>query len=111
MQPSLNTIKVTWNPPEHEATHVRSYILGWGKGVPDEYTIELEGSIGSHEIKDLEANSEYVISLKARNLKGDSQAVHDTTKTKEGDSILLEAPTNLAIFTLSQTVKVVSWTG
>ncbi len=107
----MNTITVMWNPPDSQATHVRSYILGWGKGVPDEHTIELDGSIRSHEIKDLESDSEYVISLKARNLKGDSQAVYDTTKTKEGDPIPMEAPTNLEIFTLSQTIKVVSWTG
>lgn len=31
-----------WSPPENQSVRVRHYILGWGKGIPDMYSHELE---------------------------------------------------------------------
>lgn len=93
---------------------MRGYTLGWGKGIPDDETVQLEENIRHFEIKSLEANSEYVISLRARNLKGDGQPVYDTTRTREDLPIEtatpLEVPVGLRAIPMSGTSIVVYWT-
>jgi neogenin len=112
-RPGANSIHVTWNSPAHQEIRVRGYILGWGKGIPDDETVQLEENIRSYEIKNLEPNSEYVLSLRARNLKGDGQPIYDTTRTR--DDLPIEAPTpletplGLRAISLSATSIVIYW--
>lgn len=44
---------VTWGPPAQQDIKIRGYILGWGKGIPDEDTDELEENTRYFEIKNL----------------------------------------------------------
>ncbi|KXJ83760.1 hypothetical protein RP20_CCG001499 [Aedes albopictus] len=94
-RPGAESITVLWAPPNHQEIKVRNYILGWGKGIPDEDTNDVEENIRSFEIRNLEPNTEYVISLRARNNMGDGPPIYDTVRTREDSPI--EAPTPLEV--------------
>ncbi|OWR48245.1 Neogenin [Danaus plexippus plexippus] len=103
---------------------VRGYWLGWGLGVPDSHSRELPAHAHSHVIRDLESNSEYVISLRASNTLGLGPAVYATVRTKpddgedepdepdqpEDDAPPLIPPVGLKVIMLSGTTAVVYWT-
>ena len=38
-----DTITVSWNPPRNQNIMVRGYTIGWGKGIPDDYTQLVDG--------------------------------------------------------------------
>lgn len=103
-----------WAPPNHQEIKVRNYILGWGKGIPDEDTSDVEEHIRSFEIRNLEPNTEYVISLRARNNMGDGPPIYDTVRTREDSPIEaptpLEVPVGLRAIPMSGTSIVVYWT-
>ncbi|XP_049295893.1 neogenin isoform X2 [Anopheles funestus] len=113
-RPGADNITVIWGPPAHQEIKVRSYILGWGKGIPDEETAEIEERIRQFEITNLEPNSEYVISLRARNTMGDGAPKYDTVRTREDAPIEaptpLEVPVGLRAIPMSGTSIVVYWT-
>uniref|UniRef100_A0A182J115 Neogenin n=1 Tax=Anopheles atroparvus TaxID=41427 RepID=A0A182J115_ANOAO len=113
-RPGADNITVIWGPPLHQEIKVRSYILGWGKGIPDEDTAEIEENMRYFEIVNLEPNSEYVISLRARNGMGDGAPKYDTVRTREDAPIEaptpLEVPVGLRAIPMSGTSIVVYWT-
>ncbi|CAG9133618.1 unnamed protein product [Plutella xylostella] len=55
--------------------------LGWGRGVPDEQSRSLPPASHSHVIRDLQPDSEYVISLRASNKLGLGPPVYATVRT------------------------------
>ncbi|KAJ0170386.1 hypothetical protein K1T71_014314 [Dendrolimus kikuchii] len=132
-------ISVWWGAGEEGAGEpavvVRSYVLGWGLGVPDDMSRELPAHLHSHVIRSLESNSEYVISLRASNSLGFGPAVYATVRTKaaaEEDPLNAEddadepddedldddedplppliPPVGLKVIMLSGTTAVVYWT-
>lgn len=113
-KPSADTIMVTWGPPVQQDIKVRAYVLGWGKGYPDEVTHELDENSRSFEIRDLEPNSEYVVALRARNNIGDGPPKYDNTRTREDImtefSQPLEVPVGLRAIPMSGSSIVVYWT-
>ncbi|XP_035794752.1 netrin receptor DCC-like isoform X1 [Anopheles albimanus] len=113
-RPGADNITVMWGPPLHQEIKVRSYILGWGKGIPDEDTAEIEENMRHFEIANLEPNSEYVISLRARNSMGDGAPKYDTVRTREDAPTEaptpLEVPVGLRAIPMSGTSIVVYWT-
>lgn len=113
-KPAANSIFVSWGPPAQQDVKVRAYIIGWGKGIPDEATHELDENSRTYEIRDLEANSEYVIALRARNNVGDGPPKYDTTRTREDlanePSQPLEVPVGLRAISMSGSTIVVYWT-
>ncbi|CAO1297536.1 unnamed protein product [Diamesa hyperborea] len=113
-RPNADSIAVSWGVPAQQDIKVRGFILGWGKGIPDEETFELEENTRYYEIKSLEPNSEYVISLRARNLVGDGPPIYDTVRTREETAIEapspLEVPVGLRAIPMSGTSIVVYWT-
>nr|XP_029732295.1 neogenin isoform X2 [Aedes albopictus] len=113
-RPGAESITVLWAPPNHQEIKVRNYILGWGKGIPDEDTNDVEENIRSFEIRNLEPNTEYVISLRARNNMGDGPPIYDTVRTREDSPIEaptpLEVPVGLRAIPMSGTSIVVYWT-
>ncbi|EAT33150.1 AAEL014592-PA [Aedes aegypti] len=113
-RPGAESITVLWAPPNHQEIKVRNYILGWGKGIPDEDTSDVEEHIRSFEIRNLEPNTEYVISLRARNNMGDGPPIYDTVRTREDSPIEaptpLEVPVGLRAIPMSGTSIVVYWT-
>lgn len=87
------SIVVSWNPPKNSNVKVRGYTLGWGKGVPDIYMDSLDGKTRFYEIKDLDPDSEYVVSLRAKNEVGDGPPVYTVARTKlEEDEVSAPTP-------------------
>lgn len=41
-RPSSNSIFVSWGPPKDQTIVVRGYTIGWGIGLPDVYTKNLD---------------------------------------------------------------------
>lgn len=113
-KPMANSILVQWGPPAQSEIKVRAFIIGWGKGIPDEATHELHENSRQYEIRDLEANSEYVIALRARNNQGDGPPKYDTTRTRDDAEneppSPLEVPVGLKAVAMSATAIVVYWT-
>ncbi|XP_058463855.1 neogenin isoform X2 [Malaya genurostris] len=113
-RPGADSITVLWAPPVHQEIKVRNYILGWGKGIPDEDTTDVEEHIRTFEVRNLEPNTEYVISLRARNNMGDGPPIYDTVRTREDSPIEaptpLEVPVGLRAIPMSGTSIVVYWT-
>lgn len=48
-----DSITVIWSPPKNPNIMVRDYIIGWGKGVPDDFAERLEGKFRFYVIKNL----------------------------------------------------------
>lgn len=109
-----DSILVTWGPPQQSEIKIRAYIVGWGKGIPDEASHELDDNSRGFEIRDLEPNSEYVISLRARNNIGDGPPKYDNTRTREDlinePTQPLEVPVGLRAIPMSGSSIVVYWT-
>ncbi|XP_062579893.1 neogenin-like isoform X4 [Saccostrea cucullata] len=109
------SIRVSWStPPPESKIMVRGYILGWGKGVPDTEKRHFGPETHVFTIKDLLPSSEYVITVKAKNNKGEGPPRYTTaTTTKESvhESVLpLMPPVGLKTQVLSSTTIVLMWT-
>ncbi|XP_058986959.1 neogenin isoform X2 [Musca domestica] len=113
IQPGADTIALHWGPPQQHEIKIRNYVLGWGRGIPDENTVELKETDRYYELKDLEPNTEYVVSLRARNIQGDGQPIYDNIKTINENPIdiptPLEVPVGLRAITMSSSSIVVYW--
>ncbi|XP_014240160.1 neogenin isoform X2 [Cimex lectularius] len=109
-----DSITVVWSPPKNTNILVREYIITWGKGIPDDYVEKLDGKQRHYVIKNLEPNSEYVISLRARNERGDGPLAYENVRTKleniaEPITPLLP-PIGLKATVVSSTSVVLFWT-
>ncbi|KAF5297558.1 hypothetical protein FQR65_LT09989 [Abscondita terminalis] len=83
VRPSSDKIYVLWNPPQDQTIKIRNYVIGWGKGVPDNHTEALDEKQRSYIITGVEPNSEYVISLYAHNDVGAGEPVYSYVRTRE----------------------------
>ena len=93
---------------------VRGYTIGWGKGIPDEFTQVVDDKHRSFIIQNLKANSEYVISLRAYNNIGDGRPIYETLRTKEKSYDIETAtplipPVGLHAIVLSPSTVVLTW--
>lgn len=109
-----NSIYVTWQPPKNRDIVVRGYTIGWGIGVPDLYTQMIEGDQRFFTIENVSVSSEYVITLRANNLKGEGQPVYESIKVsldsnKDGTSPMLP-PIGLKATVISSTAIALDWT-
>nr|AAC47314.1 Frazzled [Drosophila melanogaster] len=113
IHPGANNIALHWGPPQHPEIKIRNYVLGWGRGIPDENTIELKETERYHILKNLESNMDYVVSLRARNVKGDGPPIYDNIKTRDEEPVdaptPLEVPVGLRAITMSSSSIVVYW--
>ncbi|XP_023179613.2 neogenin isoform X2 [Drosophila hydei] len=113
IQPGADNIGLHWGPPQQPEIKIRNYVLGWGRGIPDENTIELKETERYHVLKNLESNMEYVVSLRARNVKGDGPPIYDNIKTRDEEPldvpVPLEVPVGLRAITMSSSSIVVYW--
>lgn len=109
-----DSIIVSWGPPAQQDIKIRGFILGWGKGIPDEFSHDLDENARSYEISGLEPNSEYVLSLRARNTVGDGQPKYESARTRDEVSTEtsqpLEVPVGLRAIPMSGSSIVVYWT-
>lgn len=113
-RPMTSSIAVSWNPPNNQNVMVRGYTIGWGKGIPDVYSKLVDGKQRVFVIEKLEANSEYVISLRAYNQMGDGRPIYETVRTREESATEsptpLIPPVGLKAVVLSSTTVVLYWT-
>ncbi|XP_020805463.1 neogenin isoform X2 [Drosophila serrata] len=113
IHPGADNIALHWGPPQQPEIKIRNYVLGWGRGIPDENTIELKETERYHILKNLEPNMEYVVSLRARNVKGDGVPIYDNIKTRDEEPVdaptPLEVPVGLRAITMSSSSIVVYW--
>ncbi|KAK2703941.1 hypothetical protein QYM36_017719 [Artemia franciscana] len=113
-KPGTTWITVTWSPPSNQNIMVRGYTLGWGKGIPDVYRNLVDRKQRSFTIEKLEPNSEYVISLRAHNSKGEGRPIYETMRTREESvsepSTPLTTPLGLKAVVLSSSTVVLYWT-
>ncbi|XP_017838643.1 neogenin isoform X2 [Drosophila busckii] len=114
IQPGADNIGLYWGPPQQPEIKIRNYVLGWGRGIPDENSIELKDTERYYVLNNLESNAEYVLSLRARNRKGDGPPVYDNIKTRDeaplNVPLPLEVPVGLRATTMSSSSIVVHWT-
>ncbi|XP_018329042.1 neogenin isoform X2 [Agrilus planipennis] len=107
-------IGVMWNAPLNQNIKVRNYILGWGKGVSDIYTKELDEKQRSYVIEKLEPNSDYVISLRASNQKGAGLQLYANVRTRDEPPPEIVSPlippVGLKAQVLSSSSVVLYWT-
>jgi len=108
-----DSITIMWIPPSSNSILVRGYTIGWGKGIPDEYTKVVDNKQRYFVIEDLKPNSEYVISLRAYNNIGDGRPIYETTRTSDEQphepATPLVPPVGLHAIVLSSTTVVLTW--
>lgn len=110
-----DSINVMWSPPKDTNILVRYYTISWGKGAPGGKTEKVDGKQRYFVIKNLDANSDYVISIEAQNDMGNGPPIYENVRTKdetsEAESLLqLIPPVGLKTSVLSPTTIVLFWT-
>ncbi|XP_058808708.1 neogenin-like isoform X3 [Phymastichus coffea] len=110
-----DSILVWWGPPKDQSIKVRGYVLTWGKGIPDEYNKVLDDKQRYYTIENLESNSEYVITLRAKNEAGEGIQVYENVRTIEKMPMTespapLTPPVGLKAIVMSPTTVVLHWT-
>ncbi|CAB3375598.1 Hypothetical predicted protein [Cloeon dipterum] len=114
VRPAADSVHVTWTPTLGRNVMVRGYTIGWGIGIPDVFTHVVEGKQRYYHIKNLQPNSEYVISVRAYNNMGDGQPVYDSVRTREEELLdvapVLLPPIGLEAVVTSAQSAVVYWT-
>lgn len=112
---SSDSINVMWSPPKDTNIMVRYYTISWGKGAPGGKTEKVDGKQRYFVIKNLEPNSDYVISLEAQNEMGNGPPIYENVRTHdesaESESALtLIPPVGLKTSVLSPNSIVLFWT-
>ncbi|XP_050396200.1 neogenin isoform X2 [Patella vulgata] len=113
-KPKSNSIIVTWAPPPpNSKVLVRGYVLGFGKGIPDNEQIMLDANTHDYTIENLEPISEYVITIKAFNKIGHGPSRYETVFTSEKitsePATPMMPPIGLKAIVLSPTTIILTW--
>ncbi|XP_047487273.1 LOW QUALITY PROTEIN: neogenin-like [Penaeus chinensis] len=107
-------ISVKWQPPQMQNVMVRGYTIGWGKGIPDVYSKIVDSKQRSYVIEGLEPNAEYVISLRAFNSVGETQApCYEQVRTRPPEppsAPTLTPPVGLKAEVLTPFTVALQWT-
>ncbi|KAL2088756.1 hypothetical protein ACEWY4_015655 [Coilia grayii] len=82
VRPLVNSIVVSWTPPENQDVVVRGYTIGYGIGSPHAQNIKVDYKQRYYSIENLEPSSHYVISLKAFNNVGEGIPVYESAITR-----------------------------
>ncbi|XP_052457101.1 neogenin isoform X12 [Carassius gibelio] len=82
VRPLVNSIVVSWTPPENQDIVVRGYSIGYGIGSPHAKTIKLDYKQRYYTIENLNPSSHYVITLKAFNNVGEGIPVYESAVTR-----------------------------
>ncbi|TSL68267.1 Neogenin [Bagarius yarrelli] len=82
VRPLVNSIVVSWSPPENQDIMVRGYIIGYGIGNPHSQTIKVDYKQRYYNIENLDPSSHYVITLKAFNNVGEGIPVYESALTR-----------------------------
>ncbi|XP_039650844.1 neogenin 1a isoform X5 [Perca fluviatilis] len=82
VRPLVNSIVVSWTPPENQDIVVRGYSIGYGIGSPHAQTIKVDYKQRYYTIENLDPSSHYVITLKAYNNVGEGIPVYESAITR-----------------------------
>ncbi|XP_056089150.1 neogenin 1a isoform X4 [Rhinichthys klamathensis goyatoka] len=82
VRPLVNSIVVSWTPPENQDIVVRGYSIGYGIGSPHAQTIKVDYKQRYYTIENLNPSSHYVITLKAYNNVGEGIPVYESAITR-----------------------------
>ncbi|XP_062418005.1 LOW QUALITY PROTEIN: neogenin 1a [Pungitius pungitius] len=82
VRPLVNSIVVSWTPPENQDIVVRGYGIGYGIGSPHAQTIKVDYKQRYYTIENLDPSSHYVITLKAFNNVGEGIPVYESAITR-----------------------------
>ncbi|XP_023282474.1 neogenin isoform X9 [Seriola lalandi dorsalis] len=82
VRPLINSIVVSWTPPENQDIVVRGYTIGYGIGSPHAQTIKVDYKQRYYTIENLDPSSHYVITLKAFNNVGEGIPVYESAITR-----------------------------
>uniref|UniRef100_A0A673G206 Neogenin-like n=1 Tax=Sinocyclocheilus rhinocerous TaxID=307959 RepID=A0A673G206_9TELE len=82
VRPLVNSIVVSWTPPENQDIMVRGYTIGYGIGSPHAQTIKVDYKQRYYTIENLNPSSHYVITLKAFNNVGEGIPVYESAITR-----------------------------
>ncbi|KAM3877112.1 neogenin 1a [Diretmus argenteus] len=82
VRPLVNSIVVSWTPPENQDIVVRGYTIGYGIGSPHAQTIKVDYKQRYYSIENLDPSSHYVITLKAFNNVGEGIPVYESAITR-----------------------------
>ncbi|XP_053092526.1 neogenin isoform X7 [Pangasianodon hypophthalmus] len=82
VRPLVNSIVVSWTPPENQDIVVRGYSIGYGIGSPHSQTIKVDYKQRYYSIENLDPSSHYVITLKAFNNMGEGIPVYESAITR-----------------------------
>ncbi|KAK9542393.1 hypothetical protein VZT92_000259 [Zoarces viviparus] len=82
VRPLVNSIVVSWTPPENQDIVVRGYTIGYGIGSPHAQTIKVDYKQRYYTIESLDPSSHYVITLKAFNNVGEGIPVYESAITR-----------------------------
>ncbi|KAJ0001845.1 hypothetical protein NQD34_001641 [Periophthalmus magnuspinnatus] len=82
VRPLVNSIVVSWTPPENQDIVVRGYTIGYGIGSPHAQTIKVDYKQRYYTIENLDPSSHYVITLKAFNNVGEGIPVYASAITR-----------------------------
>ncbi|KAK5620477.1 hypothetical protein CRENBAI_023340 [Crenichthys baileyi] len=78
----VNSIVVSWTPPENQDIVVRGYTISYGIGSPHAQTIKVDYKQRYYTIENLNSGSHYVITLKAFNNVGEGIPVYESAATR-----------------------------
>uniref|UniRef100_H2L818 Neogenin 1b n=1 Tax=Oryzias latipes TaxID=8090 RepID=H2L818_ORYLA len=82
VRPLVNSIVVSWTPPENQDIVVRGYTIDYGIGSPHSQTIKVDYKQRYYTIENLNPSSQYVITLKAFNNVGEGIPLYESTATR-----------------------------
>ncbi|KAJ8417946.1 hypothetical protein AAFF_G00227890 [Aldrovandia affinis] len=82
VRPLVNSIVVSWTPPEKQDIVVRGYIIGYGIGSPHAQMAKVDYKQRYYTVKNLDSSSHYVITLKAFNNMGEGIPVYESAITR-----------------------------
>ncbi|KAG5270541.1 hypothetical protein AALO_G00193850 [Alosa alosa] len=112
VRPLVNSIVVSWTPPENQDIVVRGYSIGYGIGSPHAQTIKVDYKQRYYSIENLDPSSHYVITLKAFNNVGEGIPVYESAITRPQsvpDPTPMLPPVGVQASVLSHDTVKVSW--
>ncbi|XP_072321911.1 neogenin 1a isoform X3 [Eucyclogobius newberryi] len=112
VRPLVNSIVVSWTPPENQDIVVRGYSIGYGIGSPHAQTIKVDYKQRYYTIESLDPSSHYVITLKAFNNVGEGIPVYESAITRPQsvpDPSPMMPPVGVQAAVLSHDTIKVSW--
>lgn len=110
-----NSILLKWHMPTTTVT-ITDYVVRYGLHIPDDHMAIVKNSLRQHILSDLKPDTDYVISVRARNEAGEGPAKYVKVRTMRLDEqeidtskMKLPSPIGLKAETVSPTSVILTW--